>query len=59
MLSVIDAKLEQYPIHWNWCHVKGHQENQIGSLDQWASLNIECEKAANQIWYQYQYKPQL
>ena len=54
MLSEIDANIEKYLIQWNWCHVKGYQDNQVGPLDIWSSLNIKCDTAAKQIWAQDQ-----
>ena len=32
MLSVIDAKLEPSKIQWNWHHVKGHHNDQVGPI---------------------------
>ena len=45
MLSEIDAKIERSLIQWNWCHVKGHQDNTPPPppMDRWESLNVECK----------------
>ena len=40
ILSEIDAKLKGYQIEWNLRHAKGHQEDQVGPLYRWASLNV-------------------
>jgi hypothetical protein len=46
IISAIDKMICDSPITWHWRHVKGHQDNTIGPLDRWASLNIEMDTAA-------------
>ena len=57
MLSEIDPKLEQSQIQWDLCLVKVHQDDQVGPLDKCASLNLECDTAANQRLAQDQDNP--
>ena len=54
ILSAVDAMLEQSPIQWKYCHVKGNQDYQVDPLDRWESLNVKRTTAANQRWDQYQ-----
>eukprot|EP00957_Ditylum_brightwellii_P040093 3034176-Ditylum_brightwellii.AAC.1 len=35
------AKLRASPIIWNWQHGKGYQDDHMGPLDKFESLNIE------------------
>ena len=30
-------------------HVKGHQDNEAGPLDRWATLNVEMDKCAKEF----------
>ena len=53
VLSAIDAKLKRSQIQWNWRHVKGNQDDQVGTLYRWASLNVKCDTASKKIWFQY------
>eukprot|EP00957_Ditylum_brightwellii_P035984 2726366-Ditylum_brightwellii.AAC.1 len=39
LISAIDAAINKSPLTWHWRHVKGHQDNNQGPLDRWASLN--------------------
>eukprot|EP00957_Ditylum_brightwellii_P198713 15145900-Ditylum_brightwellii.AAC.1 len=39
IVSAIDSELNNSPLTWKWRHVKGHQDDLIGPLDRWASLN--------------------
>eukprot|EP00957_Ditylum_brightwellii_P068969 5234216-Ditylum_brightwellii.AAC.1 len=46
LLSAIDKAIYESPISWHWRHMKGHQDNYIGPLDRWATLNVLCDSAA-------------
>jgi hypothetical protein len=35
---------------WSWRHVKGHQDDTGGPLDEWAQLNIQMDSYAKQHW---------
>eukprot|EP00957_Ditylum_brightwellii_P084819 6449610-Ditylum_brightwellii.AAC.1 len=48
LISVIDAKIQKSPLQWTGRHGKGHQDDQIGPLDRWASLNVECDNLAKE-----------
>ena len=48
LISVINHRIIKDPLTWSWIHVKGHQDDQTGPLDRWASLNVECDTAAKQ-----------
>ena len=48
LISAIDAKIQKSPLQWTGRHVKGHQDDQIGPLDRWASLNVECDNLAKE-----------
>lgn len=50
LISAIDHRLEKSLLEWYWRHVKGHQDNHVGPLDRWASLNVECNTAAKERW---------
>lgn len=49
MLSAIDFKLEEPFIQWKWCHVKGHQDDHIETLDRRATLNVEYDLVEKQV----------
>ena len=44
VITVIDSKLEASPIQCKWRHIKDHQDDHIGTLDRWATLNVECDQ---------------
>eukprot|EP00957_Ditylum_brightwellii_P070376 5346898-Ditylum_brightwellii.AAC.1 len=46
IISVIDTAINGSPLIWKWHHIKGHQDDYVGLLDQWATFNIECNVAA-------------
>eukprot|EP00957_Ditylum_brightwellii_P057908 4390476-Ditylum_brightwellii.AAC.1 len=46
LILAIDRAINDGPLTWHWCHIKGHQDKHYGPLDQWASLNVECNHAA-------------
>eukprot|EP00957_Ditylum_brightwellii_P069073 5243565-Ditylum_brightwellii.AAC.1 len=46
IVSVIDSALNNSPLTWKWRHVKGHQDNLIGPLNCWESLNVQCNESA-------------
>jgi hypothetical protein len=35
---------------WSWRHVKGHQDDTGGPLDDWAQLNIQMDSDAKKHW---------
>ena len=45
-ISDIKHKLKVSPIQWFWRHIKGHQDDHLGPLDRWYSLNVICAKVA-------------
>ena len=54
LIPAIDHKIIKYPLIWYWRHVKGHQDHQIGTLDIWATLNVECNTLEKHKWEEYQ-----
>eukprot|EP00957_Ditylum_brightwellii_P021020 1584350-Ditylum_brightwellii.AAC.1 len=59
LISVIDSMINESPLVWKWCWVKGHQDKKkkgdkmkrgkkkfIGPLDRWATLNVAMDSAA-------------
>ena len=46
LISAIDHKTLKSPLTWFFRHIKGHQNDQIGPLDRWATLNVECDTEA-------------
>ena len=50
IISGINHKLQESPIQWFWRHIKGHQDDHLGPLDRWASLNVTCHTAAKHQW---------
>ena len=47
---MIDHHILKSTFIWYWRHVKGHQDDQTGPLDRWASLNVECDTAEKYKW---------
>eukprot|EP00957_Ditylum_brightwellii_P044012 3340412-Ditylum_brightwellii.AAC.1 len=46
LISAIDQLIINSPIEWYWHHVYGHQDDDMGPLNQWESLNVEMDQAA-------------
>eukprot|EP00957_Ditylum_brightwellii_P012359 933383-Ditylum_brightwellii.AAC.1 len=46
IISAIDQYTQKSNITWNWCHVKGHQDDFYCPLDRWSTLNVEIDKLA-------------
>jgi len=42
--------MKDAPIKWSSRHVKGHQDNFYGPLDQWAHMNVFCDTVAKLHW---------
>lgn len=43
LITAIDNKLKKSSLNWRWRHVKGHQDDNIGPLDRWATMNVEMD----------------
>ena len=42
--------IQQSPLQWKFRHVKGHQDDFVGPLDRWATLNVEMDMLAKAHW---------
>ena len=50
IIAAICKDISNSSVIWESCHVKGHQDNYIGPLDQWATLNVEMDWRAKKHW---------
>ena len=50
LISEIYHKILNSPLTWFWQHVKGHQDDQTGPLERWATINVECDTQAKDKW---------
>ena len=42
--------IEDSPVQWKFRHVYGHQDDFVGPLDRWATLNVEMDGLAKEHW---------
>jgi hypothetical protein len=51
LLSATRVALQESPITWSFCHVKGHQNaDPDTTLDPWALLNVDMDSLAKMYW---------
>ena len=54
LLSATRAMFRHCPVVLQFRHVKGHQDNWDGVLDEWASLNVAMDDGAKEHWHRTQ-----
>jgi hypothetical protein len=50
LFSLSSSDDSEFCWRWSWHHVKGHQDNTGGPLDDWAQLNIQMDSDAKKHW---------